>query len=291
MNDNFIKVLEKLESKWLEVLFSRVKELFNDDPLPSHDEEHHLRVWNNAKGLVSELNEKGVEIDNEVLEELIIAIFFHDTGMSINREKDHGKESRALCSDWMDEVNYPKGESRERILYAVEYHDDKSYKSGGGFITGGRISILTVLNVCDDLDAFSYCGIYRYSEIYLLRGIPIEELGQQVIANASARFGNFLSCCMQLPGMIRAHTGRYKVLEDFFRQYNAQLHKDPTGISINTGPVNIVKIFYRQILIGIDSVDSLCCSAIGNESGMYEKNFFDNLRKEWCKPEKDSTLS
>ena len=284
MSKDYNSLLNEVEARWLEHLYARVKETFREDPLPSHDEEHHLRVWQYARDLVRELSEKGNPVDRESLEQLIIAVFFHDTGMSINREKDHGRESRELCSVWLGEVGYQDSEGREKILYAVEHHDDKNYLSPAGFFTGGRLNILSVLNVCDDLDAFSYCGIYRYSEIYLLRGTGIDELGQQVIANASRRFGNFLTSCMQLPGMIRTHTVRYKVLEDFFRQYNAQLHKDPTGLSIQTGPVNIVKDFYRQILSGTNSVESLCCSALSRQEGMYEKTFFANLRKECCKP-------
>ena len=34
-----------------------------------------------------------------------------------------------------------------------------------------RNDLLTVLSVADDLDAFGFTGIYRYSEIYLTRGI------------------------------------------------------------------------------------------------------------------------
>jgi hypothetical protein len=83
--------------------------------------------------------------------------------------------------------------------------------------------------------------------------------------------------------MIKTHAPRYDVLESFFRQYNAQLRKDPTGRSIDHGPVHIVKIFYRQILGGVNSVDSLCSSAISEHHGMYEKSFFENLRREWCK--------
>ena len=170
------------------------------------------------------------------------------------------------------------------MLEAIEHHDDKTYHQSGELFSGKKINLLSILNVCDDMDAFSYCGIYRYSEIYLLRGISIDELGQQVISNASQRFGNFLTRCMQLPEMIKTHAPRYDTLENFFRQYNAQLRKDPTGRTIDHGPVNIVKIFYRQILGGINSVESLCSSEISMNEGMYEKTFFENLRKEWCCP-------
>ena len=282
--EDFKQLLKEVEEIWLFKLYSHVRDTFASEPLPSHNEEHHLRVWNYARELMSELSSRGVTMDRQSLENLIIAVFFHDTGMSLNRASDHGRESRKLCEEWMVANQIPRNENTEKVLNVIEHHDDKSYLFSSGLTADNRINLLSVLNVCDDLDAFSYCGIYRYSEIYLLRGTSIEELGQQVISNASKRFGNFMANCMLLPGMIKMHASRYDVLENFFRQYNAQLRKDPTGRSIDHGPVNIVKIFYRQILGGVNSVENLCSSAISEHQGMYEKSFFENLRKEWCKP-------
>jgi very-short-patch-repair endonuclease len=284
MTEDFSRLLQQTEDKWLEVLYRQVKETFSEDPLPSHNEQHHLRVWNYTKELLSELSVRGSLIDQVSLEEIIIAVFFHDTGMSINRDSDHGKESRRLCEEWLLRQNIPLERYSSKMFDAIEHHDNKSYIFPGALTSGMEVNLLSVLNVCDDMDAFSYCGIYRYSEIYLLRGIALEELGQQVISNASRRFGNFMANCMQLPVMIKTHTPRYDVLESFFRQYNAQLRKDPTGKNIEHGPVHIVKFFYRQILGGVNSVESLCSSAINKNEGMYEKTFFENLRREWCNP-------
>lgn len=281
MTGEFQKSLLETENRWLKELYNHVKATFVSDPLPSHNEEHHLRVWNYCKDFLTELDARGIAIDKTFLEQMILAVFFHDTGMSVNRDSNHGKESRRLCEEWMDSHSLPRD---EKILQAIEHHDDKTYTLPGGLTLVNNLSILSILNICDDLDAFSYCGIYRYSEIYLLRGISFGELGQQVISNASRRFGNFMSSCMQLPGMIKTHAPRYDVLENFFRQYNAQLRKDPTGRTIDHGPVNIVKIFYRQILGGVNSVESLCSSAMSEHQGIYEKAFFENLRKEWCTP-------
>jgi hypothetical protein len=282
--EDFTKLLEETEAKWLRTLYNYVKETFASDPLPSHNEEHHFRVWNYVKVLLTELSKQGMAMDKAFLEEMIIAVFFHDTGMSINRDPSHGKESRRLCEAWMDLQHIPRDEKKQKMLDAIEFHDDKTYQLAGGITTGTGVNLLPVLSVCDDLDAFSYCGIYRYCEINLLRGISIEELGQQVISNASSRFGNFMRQCMRLPFMVKTHAPRYDVLENFFRQYNAQLRRDPSGRTIDHGPVHIVKIFYRQILGGVNSVESLCSSSISINEGIYEKTFFENLRKEWCNP-------
>ena len=42
-----------------------------------------------------------------------------------------------------------------------------------------------MLSVADDLDAFGFTGIYRYSEIYLMRGINPNQLGHLIIENAA----------------------------------------------------------------------------------------------------------
>ncbi|MCB8999569.1 MAG: HD domain-containing protein [Bacteroidales bacterium] len=276
------ELIAAAEDKYLSELYRYVKEIFADNPLPSHNEDHHLRVWNYVKDFLPELEKRGTRIDAHSLEELIIAVFFHDTGMSVNQEEDHGRESRRICKEYLALHSKPGDTFSDQMFDAIEKHDDKSYLIPNGLNVAKEINYLSVLNLCDDLDAFSYCGIYRYSEIYLLRGVSIEELGQQVISNASRRFGNFMMQCISFPGMIKIHTPRYDTLENFFRQYNAQLRKDPSGRSIDHGPVHIVKMFYRQILGGVNSVESLCSSAITEHTGMYEKTFFENLRKEWC---------
>jgi hypothetical protein len=282
MTEDFSMRLKETEAKWLTVLYNHVRETFASNPLPSHDENHHLRVWNYVKDLLSELSSLGILIEKTFLEEMIIAVFFHDAGMSINRDSGHGKESRRLCEEWMNHQHLHLVKNSEKILGAIEHHDDKSYLFPGEFSIDNLVNLSVVLNVCDDMDAFSYCGIYRYSEIYLLRGISINELGQQVISNASRRFGNFVTRCRQLPGMIKTHTPRFEILESFFQQYNAQLRKDPCSLNINHGPVHIVKIFHENFSGGVYSVESLCSSVISSQQGGYEKTFFENLRKEWC---------
>ncbi len=41
----------------------------------------------------------------------------------------------------------------------------------------GSNDLLTVLSVADDLDAFGFAGIYRYSEIYLMTGYKPQSIG------------------------------------------------------------------------------------------------------------------
>ncbi len=50
------------EQKWLKPLYNQSKAIFEKTHLPSHDAEHHLRVWLHCRGLLIELHKAGIEI-------------------------------------------------------------------------------------------------------------------------------------------------------------------------------------------------------------------------------------
>jgi hypothetical protein len=280
MND--IKVLIKeVENEWLDLLYKQVKSIFKNYPIPSHSEHHHLRVWNYAVKLVEELYKKGTVIESTDLENLIIAVFFHDTGLIQTRGRDHGKSGVGICKKWLEENSLISQVDSQKIFYAIEHHDNKVYLSKTPLSSEGKINLLGILGICDDLDAFGYCGIYRYTEIYLLRGTALEELGQQVISNVCVRFGNFLHQCIQFPDIIKIHTLRYGITEQFFKDYNAQLRKDPFGRTITSGPFFIVRFIYRQLLNLNYSVDKLCELGMKRSTNKSDREFFVNLKKDW----------
>ena len=95
----------------------------------------------------------------------------HDIGMSVDPGVKHGKHSRNLCLQFLNKNNLPETDYRD-ALEAIEYHDNKDYISNSF-----KNYLLTVLSVSDDLDAFGITGIFRYSEIYLTRGIDPEKIG------------------------------------------------------------------------------------------------------------------
>ena len=88
--------------------------------------------------------------------------------MSVDPGVKHGKHSRDLCQRFLMENNLPENDFTD-VLEAIENHDNKDY-------SGNTIQndLLTILSISDDLDAFGITGIYRYSEIYLTRGIGFE---------------------------------------------------------------------------------------------------------------------
>ena len=98
--------------------------------------------------------------------------------MSVEPGPRHGKHSRELCLQFLDKNNLPEKDYQD-VLDTIENHDRKEYTS-----KTGKNDLLTVLSVADDLDAFGFAGIYRYSEIYLTRGITPSQIGYLILENA-----------------------------------------------------------------------------------------------------------
>ena len=140
----------------------------------------------------------------------------------------------------------------KRVLNAVENHDDKTYHDTGPLFGKNGLNVLRALTICDDLDAFGKTGVYRYAEIYLMRSIPMEDLGLKIMANLSGRFANFIATCSWLPEIIRIHVPRHNITEDFFRNYNLQIRMiEKDGSRSDTGPVGVIKEIFRQTMSGV----------------------------------------
>ncbi|MGC9342541.1 MAG: HD domain-containing protein, partial [Bacteroidales bacterium] len=201
------KHLEQVESKWLNSSFDFLKNKFTTTPLPSHDHQHHLRVWKYAKDLLLQLSRQNITADSHLIEALLLSSMFHDAGMIKVKGDEHGKASIEIFREYLADLG-ENPENLEVIEHAIEKHDDKSYTLAGRLIVDGKIQLLPALHISDDLDALGNIGIFRYSEIYLLRGIPFEDLGLKIIANLSGRYGNFMANCSRLPQMIMTHSVR-----------------------------------------------------------------------------------
>jgi len=187
--------------------------------LYSHDLDHHRRVWYYAKELLTETGETC--IDNSLLTEmLIIACYLHDIGMSSEIGERHGVFSSRLCKEFLALNGLPESEF-PGLLDIIENHDKKEYE-----LKNNSKGLLSILNESDDLDAFGYIGIYRYIEIYLLRGIPKEEIGFRVRENAGKRFANFESVFGKYPAILERHQKRFRDLDDFFSALNNQVYKN-----------------------------------------------------------------
>jgi len=145
---------------------------------------------------------------------------FHDTGLIITLDENHGKESRKLFTQYFNENKLQKLSNFEEILNSIEMHDDKDYKLN----INKPDTILSILCNADDLDAFGNIGIVRYTEIYLLRGISLNDLPKLVLQNLDNRFLNFRRTYEGFPGLFRKYKDHYLIAKRFFEDLKKEIN-------------------------------------------------------------------
>jgi hypothetical protein len=211
---NLTVLIDSAELRFKQVLEDFFVSVYDEKKLFSHGIDHHRRVWKYARELLStRLIQSKLRLACDP-SKLIIACYLHDIGMSIEPGPRHGIQSRELCLQFLRKNNLQVNDY-EDVLETIGNHDNKEY-------TAGRSSndLLRLLSVADDLDAFGFAGIYRYSEIYLMRGINPNQLGHLILENARSRFKNFEDIYGARNFYVQFHRKRYGILTSFFTQYN-----------------------------------------------------------------------
>ena len=160
----------------------------------------------------------------------------HDIGMSVDPGIRHGRYSRELCWQFLSKNKLPPGDWKI-VLEAIENHDNKDYAG-----INSMNKVLQVLSVADDLDAFGYIGIFRYSEIYLTRGTDPKKIGYLIRENAGKRFENFISTFGYNIELAKKHQNRFTILDDFFSNYNDQLPYYHFGTKNPSGFCGVIEI-------------------------------------------------
>lgn len=186
--------------------------IFAGTHMPSHNHLHHERVWMNASQLLWQLFKTGMITDPELPRKAIVAAFFHDTGLTVNRGPDHGRESRMICAAFLGKNDF-SAEERQEILDAVEQHDDKEYSA-----PSHPASLASVISAADDMDAFGLKGIERYVEIYSMRGVLPEAMPGLIIPNVMSRFSHFESTYHMFPEMVAEQKVRAAQVINYFTQ-------------------------------------------------------------------------
>ncbi len=271
-----IKNINSVESHWLDRLYQYCQTQFSTVKIPSHDDLHHLRVWKLAKELMIELNESGVTFSAKEIEQIIIAIFFHDIGMVETIDKKHGLAGKIICEEYFRK-NVPdfKGDLNT-ILDTIEKHDDKEYKS---MVYHGDMHkhILSILCVCDDLDAFGAIGVFRYMEIYMLRGMKVAELAPAILQNIESRYNNFHQLYSHLHDFHDKQTQNYKFIKNFY----IRLQEEVQGKSDNDSGANgVLNFFIDGILKGSETINTISDYALANSDDIYVSEFFHQFRKD-----------
>jgi hypothetical protein len=273
------RAMENAEDKFLSILYRHVRQLFKTTPLPSHDHEHHLRVWSYAKSLVNELAGLKVFITQEQADNLILAVFFHDTGLTRNLRADHGLDSRVLCEQFIQKNPCLFKTDTAPALIAIEKHDNKNYITEE---TENSFSVLTLLSLCDDLDAYGAIGVLRYAEIYLLRGVSSEKLPGKVLANIKNRFDYFASFVWLPEVFSQCHRNRF----DFTCQFFQELNKNPES-EISIANKKVINIYMDQVTGRKTGIEGFADMMQNSENNIMQafgkvlkaelKSFFSNL--------------
>jgi HD superfamily phosphodiesterase len=247
----FTRQIESAEKQYMQILEDFFISVYNEKTLCSHGIGHHRRVWNYSKELLKILPSTSTLQTSRLAEELIIACYMHDIGMSVDPGIKHGRYSRELCFSFLSKNNLIHAEW-DIVLEAIENHDLKDY-------TGikSKNDVLQILSVADDLDAFGYIGIFRYTEIYLTRGTDPGKIGYVIRENAGKRFENFIKTFGYNKDLIQKHKKRYKILDDFFSKYNDQLPSYHFGTKNPSGFCGVIETILIMMNNGLQLEDFL----------------------------------
>lgn len=214
--------MAQAESALLPQLRAHVGQLLGPLHMPSHDVEHHLRVWGHCAQLLAELHAHGLYIDPPLIRDALIACMFHDVGLLHDIGPSHGQHSAQLCAAYLDGHGPIEASSRTRILEAIARHDDKQLRGHSPSTAADLLDLNRMVATADDLDAAGHIGVLRYTEIYLLRGIGPDQLPQQAHANLAARRANMLSAYAPLAQFCQHHAARFDTAMALFEQMPQQ---------------------------------------------------------------------
>jgi HD superfamily phosphodiesterase len=238
---NLTVTFESAEIQFKQILEEFFVSVYDEKSLSSHGIKHHRRVWKFAKELVVLLNKQDLISDPAIIFRLIVTCYLHDIGMSVDPGIRHGYHSKDLCIRFLTNNALDRADYKE-VLCAIENHDNKEYKT-----STANNELLTILSVADDLDAFGYIGIYRYSEIYLTRGIKTLEIGHLIRANAARRFENFVKIFGFADEFVSKHRKRYEILDNFFSEYNKQAVTYKFGTGHPIGYCGVIEVLNERI--------------------------------------------
>jgi hypothetical protein len=212
---NIDNLLIDVETKWLKELYNYNAGLFQNKFIPSHNSVHHWRTWQNTKLILKALSENAIHLNYNFIEALFFAVFFHDTGLSQTNDEKHGYASKLICENYIKSKNIHIS-FLDETLEAIELHEKKD-KLTENSEPG---SIKTILTASDDMDAFGFAGIYRYAEIYLMRGVLASDLAQLVLHNLNNRYKNFTLNYINFPRLVNNINLRYQITNNFYQNLN-----------------------------------------------------------------------
>ena len=269
----FPAILESTEKRWLQILYNACYEQFLNSHIPSHDHLHHFRVWQNAKRLLYLLYSIGQEFSPAEVEQLMIAVFFHDTGLSVTFDEKHGKASSDICKNFFANNTSIKLPSLSKIIRMIENHENKHY----AYSQVPPYSCESILAAGDDIDAFGAIGVYRYAEIYSLRNIGIENLSEKVIQNLDSRFQHLQKLYGNFEEYFNEVRLKYWITKEFYLHLKQQSKKDG---SMFTEAAKVIQIFLSDIIQNRIGLKETAINSALNNTDIYVSEYFTLLATE-----------
>lgn len=268
--------IKRAESYWKPKLVAYLQHLYRNTHLPSHDLNHHLRVWEYSKQLLLERDKVGgVHYDYSV-EQVIVASLFHDTGLIHDRSERHGYQSRLICEQFFKENPDFTIENFDAVLHAIEHHDDKRVRIFNSDSPQG-VDLVTLVSTADDLDAVGLVGIFRYIEIYALRGVQEKDLPIRVIENLQNRQANFQRHFSYLKPFSDHQHQRYSVSLNFFEKLNQEIM---FGGKQQGDYMQITRLLIDCLINQQVDIDATIHQGISLASNPYIVAYFQGLRDE-----------
>ncbi|NOY37935.1 MAG: HD domain-containing protein [Chlorobi bacterium] len=267
-----------MEQNLVPSLIAYCQHCFADTYLPSHDTSHHLRTWKFARMLVSTFSATR-EYTRQKLDNFAFACLLHDTGMSVTIDPEHGPAGRKLAEQFISAHNLST-EYFNEALDAIAFHDDKDYRDAGNNDSPDPQSVIRILSLADDMDALGYIGVFRYYEIYVLRGFTTDNLAKAVLGNLEKRFSRMERLLADFPEWLDTLREKFNVIHGFFTRLAG------TGLTeiseeCSSGPRQVLCIFDRQIRIPHYSPEEyrekIDYSGMGDYAMAFFKNFYLEL--------------
>lgn len=273
--------IQYVEDIWLDELYAFCKKEFSKIRLHSHDHLHHMRVWQNAKELLVELEKQEISISKNYIEKIMIAVFFHDVGLTKTMDEiGHGLISSEMCKSFLKEKKISPLKRFDDLFNAIQKHDDKQYKYMVYHENLSKNNILSILCVSDDLDAFGAIGVFRYAEIYLLRDNDVNSLADRVLKNLESRYANFHALYSNSDIFTQMQKKRYEYTRDFYR--NLQRELSIKGYKINTlsGAVGVLNSLIANITKGSETILSISDIMLRKSRDNYVLTFYKQFKEE-----------
>lgn len=275
--EELLSKIHRVESKHLSNLYHHLQSIYTNVSLPSHDLNHHIRVWLHCRGLLIELHKAGLPIAEQLIENALIACFFHDVGLTQTLDEQHGWLGAKLCKEYLNLFNELPNTDKQLVLNAIELHDDKSVKHQPVTKPDDMLQLALLVSTADDLDALGFVGVFRYTEIYLKRGVSIEQLPRKVMVNLRNRFTSFTNAYSSLHRYSDRQRQRYRETMDFFTKLEGEISQN---LTIQDSALSVVNHLNNMLVCQSNSIELTIENALSTLTASYPLTFFKRLKAE-----------